>query len=126
MTSLLSRYRHEDFSIPLFNGANNNYIKEIQNIINKEQFLKTKTISNVANGIAHYKDNNKTIFFDVVQPTEFNFNKNLNAGSLSLEISANGEKIITNCGGAEISGKNPTYLKYSAAHSTIIINNTAL
>ncbi len=124
MTSLLSRYRHEDFSIPLFNGANNNYIKEIQNIINKEQFLKTKTISNVANGIAHYKDNNKTIFFDVVQPTEFNFNKNLNAGSLSLEISADGEKIITNCGGAEISGKNPTYLKYSAAHSTIIINNT--
>ena len=30
----------------------------------------------------------------------------------------------TNCGGSEIGGRNPSYLKYSAAHSTIIINNT--
>ena len=43
---------------------------------------------------------------------------------MSLEISAKNEKIITNCGGTEVSGKNPAYLKYSAAHSTIIINNT--
>ena len=34
------------------------------------------------------------------------------------------EKIITNCGGAEINAKNSTYLKYTAAHSTIVINNT--
>ena len=39
-------------------------------------------------------------------------------------MSAFGEKIITNCGGSEIGGKNPAYLKYSAAHSTIILDNT--
>ena len=60
----------------------------------------------------------------MVQPTKLGFNKDLNAGSLSIEFSANGEKIITNCGGSESSGKNPAYLKYSAAHSTIILNNT--
>ena len=39
-------------------------------------------------------------------------------------MSSYGEKIITNCGGSEIGGKNPAYLKYSAAHSTIILDNT--
>ena len=124
MTSLLSRYRHHDYSLPLFNNCNNNHNTTIQKIIDKEQSLKSRSTSNLINGIAIYRDTKKTLFFDVVQPTKFNFSKELSAGSLALEISALGEKIITNCGGSESSGKNPAYLKYSAAHSTIIINNT--
>lgn len=124
MTSLLSTYTHNDLSLPLFNGCNNNHNIEIRNIIEKEQFLKNKPIKKFKGGIALYKDQNKALFFDVVQPSKFEFNKELCAGSLALEISGSGEKIITNCGGAEGGGKNPSYLRYSAAHSTIIINNT--
>lgn len=124
MTSLLNTYRHQDLSLPLFNGCNNTHNIEINNIIEKEQFLKSKPLNMFTNGIAIYKDRNKSLFFDVVQPTRFGFNKQLSAGSLSLEISAENEKIITNCGGTENGGRNPSYLKYSAAHSTIIINNT--
>ena len=124
MTSMLRTYKHADFSLPLFNGCNNNYNKEIENIFNKEQFLKSKPFTYYKNGVASYKDSNKVLFFDVIQPTKFNYHKDLNASSLAIEISANGEKIITNCGGAEGGGKNPAYLKYSAAHSTIVINNT--
>tara|TARA_Y100001970_G_scaffold283604_1_gene399191 strand:- start:11760 stop:13298 length:1539 start_codon:yes stop_codon:yes gene_type:complete len=124
MTSLLKTYQHIDSSLPLFNGCNNNHNIEVQNIYAKEQFLKTKPFLEFKSGIAVYKDLEKAVFFDVVQPTSFAFHKKLSAGSLSIEISAEGEKIITNCGGSEGSGKNPSYLKYSAAHSTIIINNT--
>jgi uncharacterized heparinase superfamily protein len=124
MTSMLKTYKHNDLSLPLFNGCNNNYNKQIQNIYEKEQFLKNKPLKNFLNGVAVYKDINKALFFDVTQPMRFNFHKNLNASTLAIEISASNEKIITNCGGAEGSGKNPGYLKYSAAHSTIIINNT--
>ena len=49
---------------------------------------------------------------------------NLSAGTLSIEISGFGEKIFTNCGASESFGKNPEYLRYSAAHSTIILQNT--
>ena len=49
---------------------------------------------------------------------------NLSAGTLSFELSGFGEKIFTNCGASESSGKNPEYLRYSAAHSTIILQNT--
>lgn len=124
MTSLLTIYRHDDLSLPLFNGCNNNYNSEIEKIIEKEQFLKNKALNVFKNGIAAYKSKNKSLFFDVIQPTKFGFNKDLSASSLAFEISAEGEKIITNCGGAEGGGENPGYLKYSAAHSTIIINNT--
>ena len=124
MTSVLTSYRHEDLSLPLFNGCNNNYNSEINKIIENEQFLKIKILKLSKNGIVAYKDKVKTLFFDVVQPTKFSFHKELSASSLALEISAEGEKIITNCGGAEGYVKNPGYLKYSAAHSTIIINNT--
>tara|TARA_Y100001970_G_scaffold286120_1_gene407499 strand:+ start:13760 stop:15298 length:1539 start_codon:yes stop_codon:yes gene_type:complete len=124
MTSLLKSYTHTDFTLPLFNGCNNNHNKEIEKIYSKEQYLKSKSLLNYKNGLAFYSDVSRAVFFDVVQPTSFGFHKSLSAGSLAIEISSNGEKIITNCGGSEIGGRNPSYLKYSAAHSTIIINNT--
>ena len=124
MTSMLSTYRHQDSSLPLFNGCNNNHNQQIERILSTELFLKTKPMTRFKNGIAVYRDTNKALFFDVIQPSKFNYHKELSAGSLALEISALGEKIITNCGGAEINAKNSTYLKYTAAHSTIVINNT--
>ncbi len=124
MTSSLKSFQHTDTSLPLFNGCNNNYNKIIENIYKKEQFVKTKTFNKFNNGIAIYRDLQKILFFDVVQPLNLGFHKDLSAGSLSIEISAYGEKIITNCGGSEVGGRNPAYLKYSAAHSTIILENT--
>ncbi len=124
MTSVLKTYQHTDTSLPLFNGCNNNHNKAIEKILEKEQFVKTKTFTKLKNGIAAYKDSKKILFFDVVQPSNLEIHKELGAGSLAIEISAYGEKIFTNCGGSEAGGKNPAYLKYSAAHSTIILDNT--
>jgi len=124
MTSVLKTYQHSDTSLPLFNGCNNNYNKAIEQIFEKEQFVKTKLLTKFKNGIAVIKDSKKVVFFDVVQPSNKGFHSELGSGSLAIEVSAHGEKIITNCGGSEIGGKNPAYLKYSAAHSTIILDNT--
>jgi uncharacterized heparinase superfamily protein len=124
MTSVLKTYQHTDKSLPLFNGCNNNHNKVIEKILEKEQFVKTKTFTKLKNGLAVYKDFKKILFFDVVQPSNLEIHKELGAGSLAIEISAYGEKIITNCGGSEVGGENPAYLKYSAAHSTIILDNT--
>ncbi len=124
MSSILNEYFHVDGSIPLFNGSNNNYTKSIYDSLNKENYLKKRQFLNVKNGIAFYSDKNKKIFFDVVQPNSDLISSNLSAGTLSIEISGFGEKIFTNCGASESFGKNPEYLRYSAAHSTIILQNT--
>ena len=124
MNSILNQYFHSDGSIPLFNGANNNYTKQIYNSLNKEEYFKSRGFNNASNGLAFFSDNNKKIFFDVVQPNTNKISNNLSAGTLSFEFSSLGEKIITNCGASESLGKNPEYLRYSAAHSTITLQNT--
>ena len=124
MTSILNQYFHHDGTIPLFNGSNNVYTKNINNSINKENYLKKREFVNISNGIAFYSDKNKKVFFDVVQPNRDKISSNLNAGTLSIEISGFGEKIFSNCGASESFGGNPEYLRYSAAHSTIVLQNT--
>ena len=124
MTSILNEYFHVDGSLPLFNGTNNIYTKDIYKSLNKESYLKKREFSNINNGIAFYSDKNKKIFFDVVQPNSDMISSNLSAGTLSIELSGFGEKILTNCGASESFGNNPEYLRYSAAHSTIILQNT--
>ena len=124
MTSILNEYFHLDGSLALFNGTNNIYTMNIYNSLNKENYLKKREFLNINNGIAFYSDKNKKIFFDVVQPNSDMISSNLSAGTLSVELSGFGEKIVTNCGASESFGKNPEYLRYSAAHSTIILQNT--
>ena len=124
MTSILNQYFHKDGTLPLFNGANNIYTKIIYDSLNKDTYLVKRDFSNIDNGIAFYGDKNKKLFFDVVQPNKNMVSSNLNAGTLSIEWSGFGEKIITNCGASESFGYNPEYLRYSAAHSTIILQNT--
>ncbi len=124
MTSSLNEYFHCDGSIPLFNGANNIYTKIIYSSLNKDNYFKSRKFKESKNGIAFYSDKSKKIFFDVVQPNRDLISNNLSAGTLSFEFSSLGEKIITNCGASESFGKNPEYLRYSAAHSTIILQNT--
>tara|TARA_B100001287_G_C22681840_1_gene530906 strand:+ start:933 stop:2462 length:1530 start_codon:yes stop_codon:yes gene_type:complete len=124
MKSILNEYYHLDRTFPLFNGTNNNFTEIIFNSLNKDEYLKSRSFLNTNNGIAFYSDKNKKLFFDVVQPNKDNISSNLSAGTLSFEFSSLGEKIITNCGASESFGKNPEYLRYSAAHSTIILQNT--
>ena len=76
------------------------------------------------NGIFYFEDKDKKIFLDAVQPTSSLHSKRLSAGTLALEFSSNKEKIITNCGALEKSTGNAAYLRYSAAHSTVILENT--
>ena len=71
-----------------------------------------------------FEDKEKKIFLDAIQPTSSFHSKKLSAGTLSLEFSSGKEKIITNCGALEKSTGNAAYLRYSAAHSTIILENT--
>ena len=84
-------------------------------------------VSGFEQGLKHinYNVKNKKIFMDVVLPTNYLINNNLHASTLSFELSCLNEKIITNCGSVEKRvGQKPEYLRYSAAHSTVILNNT--
>ena len=123
--SLLLSLFHKDGSLALFNGSNNFYYADVKKLIQQATDIREREILKIDNGILIYGDKIKKIFMDVVLPTSENVNSNLHSGTLSFEFSSLNEKIITNCGSLEKRiGKKPEYLRYSAAHSTIVLNNT--
>ena len=125
MTSVLNSLFHKDTSLALFNGSHNIFSKDILSLIKQKEDLKEKKLFFIKNGLAVYNDKEKKIFFDVVKPTNSYINSKLHSGTLSFELSSKKEKIITNCGSLnKIYDDKPNYLRFSAAHSTIILNNT--
>ena len=125
MSSLLISLIHTDGSLALFNGSNNFHIEKVFQLIKKESDLKQKNLKKIKQGIISYADKNKKIYMDIFRPKNNPINNNFHAGTLSFELSCLNEKIITNCGAINKKfGEGPEYLRFSAAHSTIILNNT--
>ena len=124
MEAVLAQYFHKDGTVALFNGTNNSNLEKIKLAFSEKQNIRKIKFPNHNNGIFYFEDKSKKIFFDAVQPTSSAQSKRLSAGTLSFEFSAYKEKIITNCGALEKNTGNAAYLRYSAAHSTIILENT--
>ena len=124
MEAVLAQYFHKDGTIALFNGANNYNQDKIKLSLKEKQNIRKIEYPDNNNGIFYFEDRQKKIFFDNVQPTNSILSKKLSASTLSIEFSSDKEKIITNCGALEKNTGNAAYLRYSAAHSTIVLENT--
>ena len=124
MEAVLAQYFHKDGTVALFNGTSNTNLEKIKLGLKDKQNIRKISFANNTSGIFYLEDKDKKIFIDAVQPTNLSTSKELSAGTLSIEFSANKEKIITNCGALEKTTGNAAYLRYSAAHSTIVLENT--
>ena len=125
MTACLNNMFHRDSSLPLFNGTNNMKSNYVRNIAKTQKDIKTKNLFNINDGIIVVDAKKTKLFFDITKPNSQLLNKKLHSGTLSFEMSDDNEKIITNCGSSEkYLGKNQLFFRYSAAHSTITINDT--
>ena len=125
MISVLKNFIHKDNSLSYFNGSSNYYCSKIFKIFEYENDIKIKNLTNNKNGFVSYENKNLKIIFDVVYPHSKLINLGLHSSTLSFELSIGKEKIISNCGSLnQKNNKNLNYFRYSAAHSTIILNNT--
>jgi len=125
MTAVIQNLFHHDKSLILFNGSRNTNLKEVNKVINLSKDIIPKKIDSNEEGLVFFKDNEKSIFMDIVRPINETVNSSIHASTLAFELSCKGEKIITNCGSIDRGGFiDDDYLRYSAAHSTIILNNT--
>jgi len=125
MVALLNNLFHKDQSLPLFNGTNNNKSEYVKEIAKLEKDIKIKNLFKAKDGLIVVEANKAKLFFDITKPNSKLLNQNLHSGTLSFELSYNNEKIITNCGASDkYIGKKQVFFRYSAAHSTLTINNT--
>ena len=124
MEALLDQYFHKDGTVALFNGTNNYNLEKIKLALTEKEVIRKIQYPDDTNGIFYFEDKQKKIFLDGIQPSSSLHSKKLSAGTLSIEFSSDKEKIITNCGALDKATGNAAYLRYSAAHSTIILENT--
>ena len=124
MEIVLAQYFHKDGTLALFNGTNNSNLNKVKLIFSEKRNIRKIKFPHSSAGIFFFEDKNKKIFIDAVQPTSSFLSKRLSAGTLSIEFSSDKEKIITNCGAIEKTDGNASYLRYSAAHSTVVLENT--
>ena len=114
-----------DDKLPLFNGASENFVGQLNsyfNVLNKK-----KNTENVIGGLYRLKQKNHLVFFDVGHPPKKSFSKCYQSGPLSFEYFLDGVKIISNSGfGDKISSKAELLSKLTACQSTLTLNDTSV
>ena len=110
----------------LFNGSNNAEYHELDNYL-KNHGYKFKNISQEIGGYAILKNKNISIAMDMGPPPEKKFSNNYQSGVLSFEILYYGKKVISNSGYFQNTKHQLNKIsKSSAAHSTLILDNTSV
>jgi uncharacterized heparinase superfamily protein len=111
--------------LPLFNGASENSINQLDEYLNT--YTKKKVTRNILGGLFKFKQKNQLIFFDVSRPPKKKFSRCYQSGPLSFEYFLDEIKIISNSGfGDNISNKAEFLSRLTACQSTLTLNDTSV
>ena len=121
----LNFIKYPNNQIPLFNGASENYINQLEDYLETND--KKKNSENVIGGLYKLKHKNHIIFFDIGRPPKKSFSRCYQSGPLSFEYFMDGEKIISNSGfGNNISSKAELLSRLTACQTTLTLNDTSI
>ena len=121
----LNFIKYPNSQLPLFNGASENFINQLDNYINID--IKKEINLHTVGGLFKLKQRNHLVFFDVGQPPDKSFSKQYQSGPLSFEYFLDGLKIISNSGfGNNISRKAELLSRLTACQSTLTLNDTSI
>jgi len=124
-TFCLNFIKYPNNQLPLFNGASENSINQLNDYL--ETNKKKKKSEDVVGGLFKLRQKNHVIFFDVGQPPKKNFSKCYQSGPLSFEYFLDGVKIISNSGfGDNISSKAELLSRLTACQTTLTLNDTSV
>ena len=114
-----------DGQLPLFNGASENNIKQLDEYLKVND--KKRNTEDVIGGIYKLKQKNHIVFFDIGRPPQKRFSKCYQSGPLSFEYYLDGVKIISNSGfGSNISSKAKLLSRLTACQTTLTLNDTSV
>ena len=107
----------------LFNGNHENDLYEFNKYLTLFKY-KFENSNNEVGGYAILKNKNSTLAMDIGSSPSKNFSNNYQSGALSFEFFYKDKKLISNSGYfQDYKHKLNLISKYSAAHSTVIIDN---
>ena len=120
----LNFIKYPNNQLPLFNGASENFIGQLDGYLETNYKKKSE---NIVGGLFKLKQKSHIIFFDVGGPPRKNFSTCYQSGPLSFEYFLDGEKIICNSGfGDNISSKAELLSRLTACQTTLTLNDTSV
>ena len=109
----------------LFNGNNETDLSDFDKYLDLNKY-KFKNNSNELGGYSIFKNKNFVFSMDIGSTPEKKFSENYQSGPLSFELIYKGKKIICNSGYFQDHKHQLNKIsKSTAAHSTLILNNTS-
>lgn len=122
MTGVLRMLRHGDGGLALFNGATEGLVWRLDTLIARTE-TKTRAVTSAAEtGFERMVAGRAVTILDTGTPVADD--DTTHAGTLSLEFSVGKERLIVNCGAAPGDPRWQGVLRASAAHSSLVIDDT--
>ncbi len=124
MSSVLRALRHGDGGLALFNGSHEENPVLVDLVLSQATRGRVIAAAMPDGGFVRIPSGRSLLLVDVGPPPPPGFDAAAHAGTLSFEMSAGRERLITNCG----TGMLPAWrdaLRATAAHSTLSIADTS-
>ena len=122
MTGVLRMLRHGDGGLALFNGATEGAVWRLDSLLSRTESKARAVASAPDSGFERMTAGRAVIVMDTGVPSPFE--GMAHAGTLSFELSVGKERLIVNCGAAPADRRWETALRATAAHSTLILDDT--
>jgi uncharacterized heparinase superfamily protein len=117
-------FRHGDGKLALFNGSFEEGLEEIAGILARAEAPGKPVANAVHSGFQRLKSGRALVLMDTGAPKSREAGTP-HAGMLSFEMSFGKDRLVVNCGASESrSGELFDLARSTAAHSTLVINNT--
>ncbi len=127
MTPMIRFFRHGDGALALFNGGAESDARMVQSLLQRDD-VKGQPFAYARHSAYHRMSADRTlVLFDCGTPPPGPFSINAHAGCLAFELSAGPQRIIVNCGTAELAAHRrwQKALRATAAHSTVTVADTS-
>jgi len=127
MAPMIRFFRHGDGALALFNGGAEGDARMIAALLQRDD-IKGQPFAYARHSGYHRMTANRTlVIFDCGTPPPGAFSQGAHAGCLAFELSAGPQRIVVNCGTAELAGHRrwQSALRATAAHSTVTVSDTS-
>ncbi len=126
MAPMLRFFRHGDGGLALFNGSNEEQAWLVDFVLTQANAKGKPLATAPHSGFERFNNFRTLVIVDVGAPSTPPHASHSHAGTLSFEMSAGKERLITNCGAT--AGSNPGWrhsLRTTAAHSTLNLDDSS-
>ncbi len=125
MLPMLRFFRHRDGEFARFNGMGTTPVDALAAVLAHDDTRGQPVANASQSGYQRLDCGRTTLIVDMGAPPPLGLNGKAHAGCLAFEMSAGASRFIVNCGGAEGPDLWCEAARATAAHSTLVIENTS-